>query len=202
MVTAICAMNATGSYIPPTLIFPRVNMTDRLLYGAPPQTLGLASKNGWVDSIVFQKWFDHFLRFAKPTTDSPHLLLLDGHVSHKSLPLIESARQNGVILVCFPPHTTHALQPLDCVFYGPLKRYYQEACESFMLHNAGKRITDYDIAAIFNTAYVSAATLDKCVSGFNCTGIYPFNRNRIQEYRYAPSATTDTVTLPHTSLLP
>jgi len=60
-----------------------------------------------------------------------------------------------------------------------------------MLHNAGKRITDYDIAAIFNTAYVSAATLDKCVSGFNCTGIYPFNRNRIPEYRYAPSATTD-----------
>lgn len=88
-VTAICAVNATGSYIPPTLIFPRVNMTDRLLYGAPPQTLGLASKSGWVDSIVFQKWFDHFLRFAKPTTDSSHLLLLDGHVSHKSLPLIE-----------------------------------------------------------------------------------------------------------------
>jgi len=62
--------------------------------------------------------------------------------------------QNGVILVCFPPHTTHDLQPLDCVFYGPLKRYYEEACESFILHNTGKRITDYDIAAIFNTAYV------------------------------------------------
>ena len=60
-----------------------------------------------------------------------------------------------------------------------------------MLHNAGKRITDYDIAAIFNTAYVSAATLDKGVKGFDCTGIYPFNRNRIPEYRYAPSATTD-----------
>jgi len=183
-ITAICAMNATGSYIPPTLIFPRVNMNDRLLYGAPPQTLGLVSKSGWVDSVVFKKWFDHFMRFAKPTPDNHHLLLLDGHVSHKSLPLIESARQNGVILICFPPHTTHALQPLDCVFY-------QEACENFMLHKAGKRITDYDIATIFNTAYVSAATLDKCVTGFNCTGIYPFNRNRIPEYRYAPSATTD-----------
>ena len=190
-VTAICAMNATGSYIPPTLIFPRINMNDRLLCGAPPQTLGLASKSGWVDSVLFKKWFDHFMRFAKATADDPHLLLLDGHVSHKSLPLIESARQNGVILVCFPPHTTHALQPLDCVFFGPLKRYYHEACENFMLHNAGKRITNYDISTIFNTAYVSAATLDKCVTGFNCTGIYPFNRNRIPDYRYAPSATTD-----------
>ena len=190
-VTAICAMNAAGCYIPPTLIFPRVNMNDRLLRGAPPHTLGLTSKSGWVDSNLFKKWFDHFTRFAKPTAEQPHLLLLDGHVSHKSLPLIESARQNGVILVCFPPHTTHALQPLDCVFFGPLKRYYQEACENYMLHNAGKRITDYDIAGIFNTAYVSAATLDKGVKGFECTGIYPFNRNRIPEYRYAPAATTD-----------
>ena len=119
-VTAICAMNAAACYIHPTLILSRVNMNDRLLRGAPPHTLGLTSKSGWVDSNLFKQWFDHFIRFAKPTAKQPHLLLLDGHVSHKSLPLIESARQNDVILVSFPPHTSHALQPLDCVFYCPL----------------------------------------------------------------------------------
>jgi hypothetical protein len=190
-ITAVCAFNATGTYVPPMLVYPRVNMNDRLLYGAPPQTIGAASKSGWIDTVLFQKWFDHFVRIAKPTVADPHLLFLDGHISHKSLPLIDSARKNGVTLICFPPHTTHALQPLDCVFYGPLKTYYHQACESFMLHNPGKRITDYDVAAIFNSAYVAAATLDKCVNGFDCTGIYPFNRNKIPDFRYAPSLTTD-----------
>ena len=190
-ITAVCAMNASGCYIPPMMIFPRINMNSRLLYGTPPQTLGATSKSGWIDTALFNKWFDHFLQFAKPSVDDPRLLLLDGHVSHKSLQLVESARRNGVILICFPPHTTHALQPLDCVFYGPLKRYYNEACENFMLHNPGKRIKDYDVAAIFNAAYVRAATLDKCVSGFSCTGIYPFDREKIPDFRYAPSLTTD-----------
>lgn len=190
-ITAVCAFNATGAYMAPMLIFPRVNMNDRLLRGAPAGTIGAASKSGWIDSALFQKWFQHFVRNVKPSVDNPHLLLLDGHVSHKSLSLIQMARSQGVTLICFPPHTTHALQPLDCVFFGPLKTYYHQACESFMLHNPGKRISDYDIASLFNTAYVSAATIDKCATGFSCTGIFPLNRNKIPEYRYAPSLTTD-----------
>ena len=190
-ITAVCCFNATGSYIPPMMVFPRVNTNERLLNGAPPLTIGAASKNGWIDTVLFKKWFDHFVKTVKPTLEDPHLLLLDGHVSHKSPEIIDCGRKTGVILLCFPPHTTHALQPLDCVFYGPLKTYYNQACESFMTHNPFKRITDYDVAALFNRAYVSAATLDKGVSGFEQTGIYPFNRHRIHEYRFAPSIITD-----------
>ena len=40
-------------------------------------------------------------------------LFVDGHHSHMSLKLIEFAREKGVHLVCFPPHMTHILQPLD-----------------------------------------------------------------------------------------
>ena len=89
------------------------------------------------------------------------------------------------------PMTTHVLQPLDRVFYGPLKTFYNKACESFMLHNPSKRITDYDIAGLFNTAYMAAATIDKGVSGFECTGIFPLNRHRIPEFCFTPSLTTD-----------
>jgi len=68
--------------------------------------------------------------------------------------------------MCFPPHTTHVLQTLDQVFYGPLKTHYNRACESFMLHNPGRWIDDYKDAGLFNTAYMAAATMDKGVSGF------------------------------------
>ena len=190
-VTAVCAYNAEGTFIPPLMIFPRVKMNERLIHDAPLGTIGAASKSGWIDSSLFLQWFEHFVKRVKPSTDDPHLILLDGHVSHKSLPLIEAARSHGVTLLCFPPHTTHALQPLDCVFFGPLKKFYNQACEAFMLHNPGKRINDYDIASLFKTAYSSAASLDKGETGFRSTGIYPLNRNAIPEYRYAASLTTD-----------
>ena len=169
-VTAVCAYNAEGIFIPPMLIFPRVKMNQRLIREAPLGTIGAASKSGWIDSSLFLQWFEHFVKRVKPSTDDPHLILLDGQISHKSLPLIEAARSHGVTLLCFPPHTTHALQPLDCVFFGPLKKFYNQACEAFMLHNPGKRINDYEIASLFKTAYSSAASLDKGETGFQSTG--------------------------------
>ena len=193
-ITAVCAFNAVGTYVAPMMVFPRVYFNDRLLHGAPPQTVGVASKSGWIDQGLFRKWLEHFIHTVKPSTGDPHILFLDGHVSHKSLEVIDLARKNGITLICFPPHTTHVLQPLDRVFYGPLKTHYNRACESFMLHNPGRRIDDYKVAGLFNTAYMAAATMDKGVSGFECTGIFPLNRDRIPEYRFTPSLTTDNTT--------
>ena len=42
------------------------------------------------------------------------MLFVDGHKSHLMLDL---ARKKDVILFYLPPHTTHALQPLDVVVF-------------------------------------------------------------------------------------
>lgn len=49
-VTVICAMSASGTFLPPMMIFPRKRMVDTLMTGAPPQSLGCCSPNGWTDS--------------------------------------------------------------------------------------------------------------------------------------------------------
>ena len=41
------------------------------------------------------------------------MLLTDGHKSHLTLEVVDLCIKNEVILFCLPPHTTHALQPLD-----------------------------------------------------------------------------------------
>jgi hypothetical protein len=74
------------------------------------------------------------------------LLLVDGHASHKCLSVVTYARDNGVVMVCLPPHTTHRLQPLDRTVYGPLKTYYNSECDQWMIANAGRRISFYEIA--------------------------------------------------------
>ena len=55
------------------------------------------------------------------------LLLIDGHKSHLTLECIDLARKNQVILLCVPPHTTHALQPLDVAVFKALKAYFSQA---------------------------------------------------------------------------
>lgn len=44
-----------------------------------------------------------------------------------------------------------------------------------------KKITPYDIASIFYGAYMSVATIEKGVSGFRSTGIFPVSSNTFKE---------------------
>ena len=57
------------------------------------------------------------------------LLFTDGHKSHINLDVIDLYRQNHTIL-CLPPHTTTALQPLDVSVFKSLKDLYAETVHS------------------------------------------------------------------------
>ncbi|KAI5729389.1 hypothetical protein M8J76_002005 [Diaphorina citri] len=77
--------------------------------------------------LVWALLFKQFLLFANPQPTKPVLLLLDGHASHpKNLELIKMARDNNVVLLCFPTHCTHRMQPLDVSLMGPLSTYYEQ----------------------------------------------------------------------------
>ena len=70
------------------------------------------SDKGWVDQGLFYYWLkDHFL--VNAVSRRPLLLLLDGHSSHFEPKSIKFAKENGVVIFCLPPHTTHECQPLD-----------------------------------------------------------------------------------------
>lgn len=70
---------------------------------------------------LFLAWFKKFVAFSKASKDFPVLLILDGHSTHtKNLEVIDYARENGVSLLCLPPHCSHRLQPLDVSFMKPL----------------------------------------------------------------------------------
>ena len=47
-------------------------------------------------------------------------------------------KNNGVVILSFPPHCSHELQPLDRSVYGPLKKYVNSFCDSWMRNNPGK----------------------------------------------------------------
>lgn len=159
------------------LIFPRKNESLLLNKGAPDGSLIRVHPSGWVQTHLFTEWFEMFIDSTNPTETNPVLLVLDGHYTHtRNINVINLAREHHVTIISLPPHTTHRLQPLDRSYMGAFKTYYSEAIRVFM-HTYARPPNHYDIAALFNTAFVQCQTALIAKNGFKTTGICPFNRN-------------------------
>lgn len=205
LVTICCTMNAVGNAIPPYFVFPRVKFVEMMLNGAPTGSKGATTSSGWMNSELFIKVLEHFIKHSKSSPENKTLLLMDNHESHISIEAINFAKSNGVILYTIPPHCSHKLQPLDKTVFGPLKKYFNEACRSWLVSNPGKRITIYQIAELVGISYPNAFSINNITSGFKSTGIYPFNNNVYCDADFIaasvtdvspPEATSSTVPLP------
>jgi hypothetical protein len=191
-VTIEVCSNAAGSYMPPLFIFPRARTNDQLMNDCPPGAWAAFHPSGWMQSDIFFTWFKKFVEWSRATKEKPVLLLLDGHFTHtKNMDVIEHARANGVILLCFPPHCTHRLQPLDVSFMKPLSVFYDQEVSCWLRSNPGRVVSLYQIAKLYGSAFVRAATMSTAINGFRKTGIWPVNQETFSDQDYAPSETTD-----------
>jgi hypothetical protein len=191
-ITVLCCVSASGTYVPP-MIFPRVRMKPAFMDKAPTGSLGVASKSGWINEELFTRWFDHFLEVTQPAAcQSKTLLIVDGHSSHvKNFDVIAKARDNNVIILCLPSHCTHRLQPLDVSFFKPLNARYNSVVQTWHRQQPGRPVTEAEFGELFNSAYSGVASLEKAQSGFQKTGLYPFNRNVLTDDDFLAAEATD-----------
>lgn len=190
-VTAVCAMNASGTFIPPFLIFPRVRMQPAYMNNTPAGFIGVAHETGWMTSANFLKYLEHFIQYARPSENNRVLLIMDNHASHVTFEAVILCRENYISLLGFPAHTSHRMQPLDVSVYGPLKTAYSRACDDFLTNNPGKAITLSDIASIFGKAYLKVATVANAISGFRATGVEPFDSDIFTDIDFETAQTTE-----------
>lgn len=177
-VTVLACANAAGSILPPMVIFDGKRLNPEYTKGEVPNTLYGLSDKGWTDQELFKHWMtDLFLPNIPPAR--PVMLLLDGHSSHYEPHTIRLAAQEGVVILCLPPHTTHVSQPLDVSFFAPLKMYWSEACHLFMQENPGRVVTKYQFSSLFSTAWYKAIKPATLVAGFKKVGVCPFNSSAI-----------------------
>jgi hypothetical protein len=153
--TVIECIGSGGQPIPPLIIFKgRVH-----LYGDHRRMLGPAndwffgvSINGWTSNDLALKWLQLIF---DPATQQPRetdwrILLMDGHASHTSVEFLDECWKKRIIPMCFPPHSTHIMQPLDVSIFGPLTRAYRD--QVMELGDAANRID----RALFATMYATA----------------------------------------------
>lgn len=191
-VTAALCMSAAGSFMPPMVIFPRKKKQQGFEIGLPPGAWSEVHETGWMTAELFLLWFGRFVDFSQASKQSPVLLIFDGHSTHtKNIKLIDMARDNGVILLCLPPHTSHRLQPLDVAFMKPLSLHYGEELRKWLRSNPGKVVTLWQVSSIFGAAFVQSANMKTAINGFKATGIWPPDPNVFSEEDFLPAATTE-----------
>lgn len=191
-VTAVCCVSAGGIYVPPMLIFPRARLKPELMDKAPVGAIGAANPSGWINELLFEKWFDHFLQFTQAAARShPTLLILDGHSSHtKNISVVTKARENNVIILSLPSHCTHMMQPLDVAVFKSVNTFYDQEVQTWMRHH-GRGVTELQIAELFAAAYSKAATTQNALSGYLKTGINPYNPNVFSDVDFTATQLTE-----------
>lgn len=196
LVTAAFSVSALGNCMPPFFIFPRARFRQHFLAAAPPGSDGAASPSGWSNGGIFLKFLEHFKRHAAPTRANRFLLILDSHESHLSVPALDFSRDNGIVMLTLPPHTTHKLQPLDRTVFGPVKRLFNAACDNWMRlpPNVGRPLRMYDIPALAANPIRDGATAANIMSGFAATGIFPLNENVFSDSDFVGAEVTERVT--------
>ncbi|KAF2890031.1 hypothetical protein ILUMI_16142 [Ignelater luminosus] len=133
----------------------------------------VASPSGWMVSDLFSSVLKHFVEHERPTVANPKLIIMDNLESHLSTEAFDFAKENGIILLTLPPHCSHKLQTLDVAVFRSFKKFYNAACDTWMINNPGKPITIYSIAGLVGDAFPNSFTPLNISNGFKKTGIVP-----------------------------
>lgn len=187
---AVCG-NAAGSIIlPPFFIFKGESLPAHLRGATyPPMSLFACSESGYMNSALFQAWFRMLIDHLPSIR--PILLLLDGHKSHGSLEVLEMARKNNIIILCFPPHTTHKYQPCDVGVFASVKSYFPLFAAKRMRRKKTKAMARGDFGKVVSATWEKSVTPRNFRSGFKESGLWPIDEEQIMKLRESQAESFD-----------
>ena len=189
--TVMFCGNAAGIYLPPFVIYKAKNLYGNWMgerEGVPGAVYGY-SDSGWMVAANFEGWFAKIFVVYVQTNCGGHKVLLtyDGHNSHITYNTVKLAIDNNIIILCLPPHTSHALQPLDVGVFKSVKAAWRLIVDKH--YTSGVKIDKTNFPKLLAKLWTK---LDgsHLVSGFNRTGMFPFDRHavdaKIREAAVAP----------------
>ena len=177
-ITLLCGASAAGVALPPMIIFSKAFPGGSYKFDGPDDAVYAKSDSGWIDTELFLAWMKKvFVKYCG--TQRPVLLFIDGHASHVNLDVIDLARENDIILFCLPPHTTHALQPLDVSVFKSLKSHFSKAVHAVSFAKRDFIVSKREFARVLKTPFERAFSISNIKAGFAKCGIYPFDPTAI-----------------------
>ena len=173
----LCA-SADGTLMPPFIIFqnaiPHLSSSSLTV----PKSLYASTETGYINSKLYID-FIHKVFIPHLPSQRPVILLQDNLSAHMSLELIKTCIDHQIILLNFPPHTTHILQPLDMLF-DTLKSHFTSIARTASLLRENLTITKPKFIPVLTQA-LKSLTPDKITTAFRNTGIHPLNKHAIDK---------------------
>jgi len=165
------------------------------------------SEKGYSSQIIGQQWMETVF---DPQTQGiangrTRLLIVDGHSSHFTYELLDHATAHNIVVICLPPHTTHALQSelpcscydntestllaLDVLGFSQFKHYYAQILDDQARDGFGAMNKHAFLQAI-ERPFTKAFTVENIKKSFELVGLHPFNPSVIKTSKMAPSIPT------------
>ena len=180
-VTVIQGVNSQGWAIAPFLVVAGRNHVANWYQDSdlPKDWVISLSDNGWTNNEIGLEWIKHFDRHTKLRTIGQYrLLIIDGHESHHSADFECFCKDNNILTLCMPPHSSHLLQPLDVGCFGPLKKAYGRQIED-LIRARVTHITKADFFPAFRVAFNATFTEKNIKASFRGTGLVPFDPEHV-----------------------
>ena len=179
-ITIIIAINASGSVLPPQIIFAGKKHQSQWYSAVPKEYRISMSDNGWTNDGLGFEWLQEiFEKYTFPQTAGRYrLLVLDGHSSHATASFDHFCMERRIIPLYMPPHSSHLLQPLDISCFAPLKHYYGQKIRE-MAQNGIHAIDKMDFLSIYTKIHGRAFSTTNISSGFTAAGLIPLKPERV-----------------------
>jgi hypothetical protein len=142
-ITIIPTIYADGTTLPTSIIYPSegYNILDHWIANIPAeddQVTVTSTPTGWTNDKLGIAWIQRFDKLTKKKAGrSWRLLICDGHSTHVTMDFPSYATRNRMLVMVFPSHSTHTLQPLDVGVFGPLSSYYSSELSRIQQQSQG-----------------------------------------------------------------
>jgi hypothetical protein len=93
-------------------------------------------------------------------------------------------------LLCYPPHTTHALQGLDVVIFSQIKTNWSKKLRK--MSRMDEKVTKRNFICAYSEVREAGLSVSNVLAAWKATGIWPFNPNVIEPEQLAPARLSST----------
>ena len=205
-ISCMCCFSAAGCKMNPFFIFPQRASELKELADIPDIFVS-SSKNGWMTGHLWDLWsicFASFISIKRAVKeleiDKPVILFVDGHLSRMSPFGMRVLARFGIIVIIFPSHCSHVLQPFDVNCGAPLKiDYLKELARPLVIAESQlEGLTKTEImrrrrVIAFINAW-SKRSPSNLRSAFAQTGIFPFDKEALVHKDLISDPTADQMT--------
>ena len=152
-----------------------------------------ATENGWISKKLFYIYGQRFVQKLRGwgllnDQTKKHLVLMDSHKTHLfNFQFMDLMRQNNIIVLAIPAHTSHLIQPLDDAPFASFKSSWYEAVRLQTRESGARKLAKGDFFKLFTPAWEAGITVRNIRAGFAHTGVYPVDRAQITPEKLAPS---------------